>query len=70
MHLDNHCIKIFDYLGNFRFSFGSNGIGHGQFNGPTGIVVDKLDNIIVADWGNSRIQVNSYSVTHPNLKPN
>ena len=39
------------------FSFGSNGEGNGQFNGPTGLAVDALDNIIVADWGNSRIQI-------------
>lgn len=53
----NHCIKIFDSVGHFKFSFGSNGLNQGQFNGPTGIAVDKNDNIIVADWGNSRIQV-------------
>ena len=39
------------------FSFGSSGEGNGQFNAPTGIAVDAYDNIIVADWGNSRIQV-------------
>jgi len=39
------------------FSFGRNGEGIGEFNAPTGIAVDKRDNIIVADWGNSRIQV-------------
>lgn len=39
------------------FSFGSNGEGNGQFNAPTGVAVDKNGNILVADWGNSRIQV-------------
>lgn len=37
--------------------FGSNGEGNGQFNAPTGVAVDSTGNIIVADWGNSRIQV-------------
>lgn len=37
--------------------FGSNGEGNGQFNAPTGVAVDSNGNIIVADWGNSRIQV-------------
>lgn len=39
--------------------FGSNGEGNGQFNAPTGVAVDVNGNIIVADWGNSRIQVNT-----------
>lgn len=39
--------------------FGSNGEGNGQFNAPTGVAVDSNGNIIVADWGNSRIQVDS-----------
>ena len=37
--------------------FGSRGEGNGQFNAPTGVAVDLIGNIIVADWGNSRIQV-------------
>jgi hypothetical protein len=44
-------------------SFGSNGEGNGQFNAPTGVAVDSQDNIIVADWGNSRIQVSALG--HP-----
>ena len=35
------------------------GEGNGQFNAPTGVAVDTQDNILVADWGNSRIQVRS-----------
>ena len=68
----NHCVKVrrfckslatkfypkvFTREGQFLFSFGSKGEGNGQFNGPTGLAVDALDNIIVADWGNSRIQI-------------
>lgn len=53
----NHCVKVFDAGGEFKYSFGSNGIGPGQFNGPTGVDVDKNDNIIIADWGNCKIHV-------------
>jgi len=40
-----------------KFSFGSAGEGNGQFGAPTGVAVDKNGNILVADWGNNRIQV-------------
>ena len=49
---------MFTSDGKFLYSFGSRGEGNGQFNGPTGLAVDNLDNIVVADWGNSRLQVN------------
>ncbi|XP_059080014.1 tripartite motif-containing protein 2-like [Tigriopus californicus] len=49
--------QVFDSEGEFMFCFGSNGEGNGQFNAPTGVATDKQDNILVADWGNSRIQV-------------
>jgi len=43
--------------GQLRFGFGGYGEGNGQFNGPTGVAVDTAGNILVADWGNARIQV-------------
>ena len=49
--------QVFDHNGEFLFCFGSNGEGNGQFNAPTGLAVDAQDNILVADWGNSRIQI-------------
>lgn len=49
--------KVFSPEGEFLLKFGSNGEGNGQFNAPTGVAVDANGNIIVADWGNSRIQV-------------
>ena len=52
-----HFLQVFDSDGEFLFTFGSHGEGNGQFNAPTGIAVDENDNIIVADWGNCRIQV-------------
>ena len=41
-------------------SFGSEGSGLGQFNGPCGIDVDEEGRIIVVDTWNHRIQVFSY----------
>lgn len=48
---------MFTPEGELVLKFGSNGEGNGQFNAPTGVAVDVNGNIIVADWGNSRIQV-------------
>jgi tripartite motif-containing protein 2/3 len=48
---------VFDTTGQFLYSFGCNGEGDGQFNAPTGIAIDPFDNILVGDWGNSRVQV-------------
>ena len=50
-------MQVFDSQGDFLFAFGTSGEGNGQFNAPTGIAIDHHDNILVADWGNSRIQV-------------
>lgn len=50
-------LQVFSPEGEFLLKFGSNGEGNGQFNAPTGVAVDANGNIIVADWGNSRIQV-------------
>uniref|UniRef100_A0A3Q4HGA4 RING-type E3 ubiquitin transferase n=1 Tax=Neolamprologus brichardi TaxID=32507 RepID=A0A3Q4HGA4_NEOBR len=49
--------EVYSADGEFLFKFGSHGEGNGQFNAPTGVAVDANGNIIVADWGNSRIQV-------------
>lgn len=51
------CFQVYSADGEFLFKFGSHGEGNGQFNAPTGVAVDVNGNIIVADWGNSRIQV-------------
>ena len=51
---------MFNQEGEFMLKFGSNGEGNGQFNALTGVAVDSNGNIIVADWGNSRIQVDGF----------
>lgn len=56
-------VQVFNTEGEFLLKFGSNGEGNGQFNAPTGVAVDVNGNIIVADWGNSRIQVSARSPT-------
>ena len=57
------CPQVYSADGEFLFKFGSHGEGNGQFNAPTGVAVDANGNIIVADWGNSRIQVRLTWVT-------
>lgn len=55
--------QVFTPEGELLLKFGSNGEGNGQFNAPTGVAVDINGNIIVADWGNSRIQVRHVSAS-------
>lgn len=55
--VDAFLCQVFTPDGELVLKFGSNGEGNGQFNAPTGVAVDVNGNIIVADWGNSRIQV-------------
>jgi DNA-binding beta-propeller fold protein YncE len=38
-------------------SFGSEGTKNGQLDRPRGIAVDSEDKIIVAEYGNHRIQI-------------
>lgn len=57
-------MQVFNTDGEFLLKFGSNGEGNGQFNAPTGVAVDVNGNIIVADWGNSRIQVSIKAVVN------
>ncbi|XP_077985452.1 uncharacterized protein LOC144440077 isoform X2 [Glandiceps talaboti] len=49
----NDCINVFDSDLTFLFSFG--GTCNGQMSGPTGIDVDRKDNIYVCDCYNARI---------------
>lgn len=56
-------LQVYNADGEFLFKFGSHGEGNGQFNAPTGVAVDTNGNIIVADWGNSRIQASLLSIS-------
>ena len=53
----NHRIQAFDGAGTFVAAYGSPGNGPGQFNSPQGLAVDTYDQVIVADKGNSRLQI-------------
>ena len=51
-------VQVIPHQYQLKFSFGSNGSGPGQFNGPYDIAVDKKTGIIaVSDYGNKRIQL-------------
>ena len=50
------CISVYGRAGEKLKSFGSKGVGQGQFNAPRGVAVDDDDNILVADTYNNRIQ--------------
>ena len=54
--MGRHCVTVFSPTGGKIKSFGSYGMGNGQFNEPYGIAVDGDGNILVADEGNHRIQ--------------
>ena len=52
----NHCIKAFDQSGTFLYKFGKEGNQDGQFKSPNGLLVDSSNNLLVCDFGNSRVQ--------------
>ena len=53
----NSRVVTFDKEGNFIKSWGEHGTGKGDFNTPHSIVIDKNQNLYVADRGNSRIEI-------------
>ena len=44
-----HQVKKFDSDGNFVSAWGKYGSGIGQFDGPSGIAVDKQNNIYISE---------------------
>ena len=52
-----HCVKVFSKEGVFLYDIGSEGSGDGQLKQPAGLSIDKFNNLIVCDSGNSRLQV-------------
>lgn len=57
----SHRIQVFygssSDIGKWKLSIGSYGSGHGQFDDPMGVALNSKNHLIVADWGNHRVQV-------------
>jgi hypothetical protein len=53
----NNCVMVYDFNGTLKRRWGTLGTENGQFNLPTGIAVTFDGKVVVADSGNSRIQV-------------
>lgn len=70
--LSNSRVVKLDKTGKFLMAWGTKGSGPGQFSGLHGIEVDGNRRVLVADRGNSRIQVfdenGAYLDTWPNLR--
>ena len=54
---NEHCIKVFNYNGNFQYKFGKEGGGDGEFSSPCCLSVNKSGHLLVCDSGNNRMQV-------------
>ena len=52
-----NCVKVFNNAGVFLYDIGCKGSGDGQLSYPTGLVIDKCDDLIVCDAGNKRLQL-------------
>lgn len=62
----SHRIQIFDRNAKFIRAFGVQGGQEGQFDDPSGLVIDFDGNLVVGDAGNHRIQV---SISNPSPWP-
>ena len=51
------CVKVFNNAGVYQYGIGCEGYGDGQLMFPTGLVIDKVNQLIVCDTGNRRLQV-------------
>ena len=52
-----HCVKTFSDEGQFLYEIGCKGTGDGQLRMPQGLAIDKLNNLVVCDSNNKRLQV-------------
>ena len=51
------CVKVFNNAGVYPYDIGCEGSGDGQLKFPTGLVIDKFNQLIVCDNGNKRLQI-------------
>ncbi|XP_078658311.1 tripartite motif-containing protein 3-like [Branchiostoma floridae x Branchiostoma belcheri] len=54
---DNHCVFVYNVFGQHQLTFGEEGSSEGQLKHPYGTCTDRYGNIIVADSGNSRVEM-------------
>ena len=52
-----HCVKTFSDEGQLLYEIGCKGTGDGQLRRPQGLAIDKLNNLVVCDTNNRRLQV-------------
>ena len=52
-----HCVKTFSDEGQLLYEIGCKGTGDGQLRRPRGLAIDKLNNLVVCDTNNKRLQV-------------
>ena len=50
-------IRVFSKDGQLLYKIGCKGTGDGQLREPTGLIIDRLGNLVVCDSGNKRIQI-------------
>ena len=53
----DHCIKVFNQTGVYLHDVGCQGSNDGQFNYPSGLVIDKYNQLIVCDEDKRRLQL-------------
>jgi tripartite motif-containing protein 2/3/tripartite motif-containing protein 71 len=53
----NHRVQVFRPHGSVARSFDSRGVGLGQLQTPVGVAVDVEGKILVAEYGNGRVQI-------------
>ena len=51
-----HCVKVFSDGGQLLYEIGCKGTGDGQLRCPEGLAIDKLNNLVVCDKENNRLQ--------------
>lgn len=51
-----HCVKVLSDEGQLLCEIGHKGTGDGQLRSPEGLAIDKLNNLVVCDGGNKRLQ--------------
>lgn len=54
---DQHCLHVLTPAGTFVRTLGSEGTAGGQFFHPMGVAATKTGHVLVADYGNQRVQM-------------